>query len=217
MENEAISVLLAHTDPLMCQALGNLLTAQHYPVYFCHTEADILPLLCQHQLSVAFLGHNIAQNGNTLALAACLKAQFPAVRFVLFTQTPSFEEAIAAMCAEIDGYLFYDDGLTAIYDCIDAVVCGTPYFSPSIKQLLDDNPDPAGPTLSPQEAKVIALVEQNRSNKEIAELLHISLFTVQDHRRNIRRKLGIKGGKNILLEYLKLPPPPPPNKTLIIK
>lgn len=208
MENVEISVLLAKTDPLMCQMLGNLLTAKHHSVHFCHTEAEIVPLLHQYQVIVAFMGHNIAQNGNTLALAACLKAQFPAVRFVLFTQTPSFEEALAALVAEIDGYLFYNDGLTAIYDCIDAVVRGTPYFSPSIKQLLDDEPDPMGPTLSPQEARVMALVKQKRCNKEIAELLHISLFTVQDHRRNVRRKLGIKGGKNILLEYLKLTPPP---------
>jgi two-component system, NarL family, nitrate/nitrite response regulator NarL len=206
MENTAISVLLAKTDPLMSQMLGDLLIVQHHQVYLCHTEADILPLLHQHQPNVAFLGHDIAQNGNTLALATCLKAQFPTVRFVLFTKIASFEEAIAAMCAEIDGYLFYDDGLTAIYDCIDAVLCGTPYFSPSIKHLLDDEPDPTEPILTPQEAKVMALVEQKRSNKDIAEQLHISLFTVQDHRRNVRSKLGIKGGKNILLQYLKLTP-----------
>ena len=144
MENVEISVLLAKTDPLMCQMLGNLLTAKHHSVHFCHTEAEIVPLLHQYQVIVAFMGHNIAQNGNTLALAACLKAQFPAVRFVLSTQTPSLEEALAALVAEIDGYLFYNDGLTAIYDCIDAVVLARLTFRLLSNNCSTTNPTPWG-------------------------------------------------------------------------
>ena len=207
MENIEISVLLAKTDSLLCQLLTNSLAANHYPVRSCHTEAEIVPLLQQHPPTVAFVGHDIAQNGNALALAARLKAQFPAVRFVLFTKTVSFDEALAALIAEIDGYIFYDDGLKAIFECIDWVVRGAPYFSPSAQKLLDEQPDDPTFTISPQEAKVLALVAQKRTNKEIAQQLNISVLTVQDHRRSVRRKLGLKGGKNILMEYLKSTPP----------
>lgn len=208
MENLEISVLLAKTDPLMCQMLVDLLNNRHYQVYYCHSENEILPILQQHAPTVVFVGHDIAQDGNSLALAVHLKAQFLALRFVLFTKIISFEDALAALVAEIDGYLFYNDGLTAIYDCIDSVARGTPYFSPSAQKVLsEEEPAPTAPALSVQEAKVMALVKQKHSNREMAELLCISPLTVQDHRRNVRRKLGIKGGKNILLQYLKLTPP----------
>ena len=82
-----------------------------------------------------------------------------------------------------------------------------PYFSPSAQKLLDEQPDDPTFTISPQEAKVLALVAQKRTNKEIAQQLNISVLTVQDHRRSVRRKLGLKGGKNILMEYLKSTPP----------
>ncbi|MBU0943378.1 MAG: response regulator [Proteobacteria bacterium] len=49
------------------------------------------------------------------------------------------------------------------------------------------------PRLSPRECEIADLVRQAMSNKEIAQLLHISLSTVEYHRNNLRDKLGIKG------------------------
>jgi len=56
--------------------------------------------------------------------------------------------------------------------------------------------------LTPAEINVANLVKQGKTNKEIAELLHIATRTAAFHRERIRQKLGIKNKKTNLKSYL---------------
>lgn len=61
--------------------------------------------------------------------------------------------------------------------------------SPSV----EDTYVPVGPEiLTPREAAVLELLQENRSNAEIANALHVGIETVRTHRRNIYRKLGVR-------------------------
>ena len=60
--------------------------------------------------------------------------------------------------------------------------------------------------LSPREMEVCQLIQLGRSGKEIAGLLNMSFETVQTHRKNIRRKLGLRGRKASLFNYLRQKP-----------
>ncbi|QJB56644.1 PAS and helix-turn-helix domain-containing protein [Pseudodesulfovibrio sp. zrk46] len=60
--------------------------------------------------------------------------------------------------------------------------------------------------LSPREMEVCQLIQLGRSGKEIAELLNMSFETVQTHRKNIRKKLGLRGRKASLFTYLRQKP-----------
>jgi DNA-binding CsgD family transcriptional regulator len=53
------------------------------------------------------------------------------------------------------------------------------------------------PNLSPTEIQVANLVKQGRRSKEIAELMNLSPRTIESHRDNIRKKIGIKTRKNL--------------------
>ena len=57
--------------------------------------------------------------------------------------------------------------------------------------------------LSPREVEIAMRVRDGFSTKEIGEQLHVSQLTVERHRHNIRRKLGIAGDKVNLITYLK--------------
>ncbi|TAH16642.1 MAG: DNA-binding response regulator [Runella slithyformis] len=208
MEKQKNTVLIAKTDKLIAETFANLLQANGYQTWLCHTEQEIAPLLQLHQPAVAFIGRNISLSGN-VALVAALKSTYPCVQFVLFTQSVSLDDAAEALSMGIDGYLLYEDSLNDLLDCLECVLRGSPYLSPSIKRrlLAQAAEVEAEPHLiSKRETEILDLIAQNRTNKEIADMLCISINTVQDHRKNIRRKLGMKGGKTILAKYLQSTP-----------
>jgi len=63
---------------------------------------------------------------------------------------------------------------------------------------------PALESLSPKQLEVVTLIRENKTSKEIAHILGISVNSVFFHRKNIRRKLGIDGKGINLVSYLQL-------------
>jgi two-component system NarL family response regulator len=85
---------------------------------------------------------------------------------------------------------------TELLHAIRAVVGGQSYFSPDIaaglvSEVLDSTADAKSRRLAPREREVLRLVAEGKRSNEIAEMLHISPATVEVHRRNIMRKLGM--------------------------
>ena len=60
--------------------------------------------------------------------------------------------------------------------------------------------------LSPREMEVCRFIQLGRSGKEIAEMLNLSFETIQAHRKNIRRKLDLRGERTSLFAYLRRKP-----------
>ena len=69
--------------------------------------------------------------------------------------------------------------------------------APFLRQIISDYPH-----LTAKELQVLTLVREGKTNKEITKLMHISLNTVEIHRYNLRRKLGLKNKKMNLRSYL---------------
>jgi DNA-binding NarL/FixJ family response regulator len=61
--------------------------------------------------------------------------------------------------------------------------------------------------LSPREMEVCQLIQLGRTGAEIAGLLNLSFETIQTHRKNIRKKLGLRGTRTSLHAYLRQKPP----------
>jgi DNA-binding NarL/FixJ family response regulator len=61
---------------------------------------------------------------------------------------------------------------------------------------------PVNARLSPRELQIINYIKQNKTSKEIADLLDLSLRTVESYRENVRKKLGIKREKKNLKKFV---------------
>jgi DNA-binding NarL/FixJ family response regulator len=103
----------------------------------------------------------------------------------------------------VKGYLLKDFAMDELEKCLSEVKKGNTYFSKHLSHLLtikhtkDANPLLAQLTFA--EKKILELVVQQKSTKDIAALLFISEKTVETHRGHIIKKLNIPPGKNALL------------------
>jgi len=114
-----------------------------------------------------------------------------------------------AMDIGVMGYVSKDSIENEIFAAIDSISHGKPYVSPSLSHLLLKRNDRSREgtekklglaDLSPAERKVLNLVAENKTTKEIAEILFISERTVESHRSSICAKLDLHG-QNALLHY----------------
>ena len=74
---------------------------------------------------------------------------------------------------------------------VDAVMAGQRYLCTGAQGSLEPYQDPAREQLTNREQTILLQLAQGRSNREVAAALDISVRTVETHRKNIKRKLGI--------------------------
>jgi len=120
----------------------------------------------------------------------------------------------AAMDAGVRGYVLKDSAMEEIAAAVRVVADGQRYLSAALTtRLLDKQRDSergkaaaaaaasaSAPQLTPSERRILRLIADGLSSKEIGSELSIHYRTVENHRTNICRKLGIEG-TNALLRY----------------
>jgi len=112
-----------------------------------------------------------------------------------------------AMDIGVKGYVLKENTVAEIVRCVQVVSEGKHYLSPEISDflirrntnLLSPASDSKGlNSLSKTERKILKMVSSLKTNQTIAEDLHVSIRTVQNHRKNICQKLGLKGAHALL-------------------
>jgi DNA-binding NarL/FixJ family response regulator len=121
---------------------------------------------------------------------------------VLFLTSYSDDDAVlAAVFGGASGYLLKEIGGKSLIHAVEAVASGHSILDPavmrrvinsmkSIVEVADKDKD-KGNILSPQERRVMALVAEGKTNKEIATALHLSDKTVKNYLSNIFQKLQV--------------------------
>jgi DNA-binding NarL/FixJ family response regulator len=100
------------------------------------------------------------------------------------------------------GYVLKDSAITDILTAIRTVMSGHPYISPAMTEYLLRPRSRSGKkdidALTPAEIRVLRLIGQYKTTKEIAEILFISPRTVESHRSTITQKLGLRGSHSLM-------------------
>lgn len=139
--------------------------------------------------------------------AACeIKKNHPWVEILFLSMHKKQEYLHLAVKAGAKGYLLKEDTGSELIQAIQTIRSGSTYLSTLIlKELPHDsigifrgnyryNEDP----LTDRERQILKLVAEGRTSKEIAELLFISVHTVHNHRKNIKRKLNVKKNADLV-------------------
>ncbi len=110
----------------------------------------------------------------------------------------------AALKAGARGFVPKQAGLTEMEFAIDAIVQGGTYLSPSVTNRLmsadaaQQESASAVALLSQREREIMTYIANGRRNREIGAMLHISTRTVDTHRSNILKKLGVKSNAELV-------------------
>jgi DNA-binding NarL/FixJ family response regulator len=140
--------------------------------------------------------------------AQSIAQKLPAVRIVMLSMHSDEAYVLRALKAGARGYLLKASPEADVIAAIRAVASGNAYFSPSITKLLveeyvvearrrgvEDSYD----LLSTREKEILHLLASGKTNREIAELLFISVATVETHRNNIFQKLHLHNLAELIL------------------
>jgi DNA-binding NarL/FixJ family response regulator len=156
-----------------------------------------LSLIAEHQPDVVLM--DIKMTGlNGLEATARIMRDFPGVRVVILSMYANEEYVIQALRAGASGYLLKDAGTAELEVAVRAAARGETYLSPAIsRRMIQDYLEVVGgeggalEQLTPRQREVLQLVAEGHSVKEIAQILHVSVKTVETHRAQLMERLDI--------------------------
>jgi two-component system response regulator NreC len=137
-----------------------------------------------------------------------LVAKHPKTRVIMLSMHSDEAYVLRALKAGARGYLVKESAEADLMTAIRTVHSGKAFFSPSvsallvedyIRQMRDRGVEDSYELLSPREREILQLIAEGQSNKEVANLLGISVSTVETHRGNILQKLNLHSVPELIL------------------
>jgi DNA-binding NarL/FixJ family response regulator len=126
-----------------------------------------------------------------------IRAHLPDCQVLILSMHDDERYVFDALKAGASGYVLKREVDQALLSAIRAVDRGEAFLTNAIERSLlrewmsDDSAGPEEP-LSPREQEVLKLIAEAHTNKEIASILHLAEKTVESHRANLLRKLGMR-------------------------
>ena len=131
---------------------------------------------------------------NGVEAARQIRKASPSTEILILTMHESDDLVQQVVEAGARGYILKDDADRILLDALQALSEHKPYFSIRVSDAADFA-DPSDLTkssrsrLTPREREILQLLAEGKSNKEVANLLNISVNTAEAHRANIMLKL----------------------------
>ena len=205
-----ITLILADDHPLFRKGLRDVID-ENKRLSIVDEASDgerAFELIERHKPRLAVLDIDMPRKSGLEVAAQIVKHKL-ATDVIVLTMHDDAEHFEKAMEAGVMGYVLKDSAAGDIAHCIDAVLAGKNYVSPTLSQHLMKKHEKGRhgidaklglSTLTPTERKILKLISLSKSSKSIADEMYISAKTVSAHRANICAKLDIHG-TNALLKF----------------
>lgn len=139
---------------------------------------------------VILMDLNMPDIGGLTATEIVLERR-PATRVVILSMHDNAEYISSALSHGAMGYLLKDVPTDEIKQAIDAVMQGDTYLCTGAQGAIAPKNNDTREALTEREQTILLQVASGKSNKQVGLALDISVRTVETHRKNIKRKLGI--------------------------
>ena len=204
-----IRILLADDHIVIRKGLRLLLESQ--PGFQVIAEAsdgrETVAMAEAHQPDVVVL--DVAMPTlNGIEAARQISAKLPQTAIVFLSMHSDEGYVLKALKCGARAYLLKDSAEYDLINAIRAVNEGKAFFSPAISKMLmeeymrqmqDREIEDSYELLTTREREVLQLLAEGKTNKEVASILNLSLYTVETHRGNILQKLNLHSGAELIL------------------
>jgi DNA-binding NarL/FixJ family response regulator len=145
---------------------------------------------------------------NGIEAARQISTKLPHTAVVFLSMHSDESYVLKALKSGARGYLLKDSAEQDLINAVIAVSEGKAFFSPAISRMLmedylrqmqDRKVEDSYELLTTREREVLQLLAEGRSNKELATVLNLSLYTVETHRANILQKLNLHNQAELVL------------------
>lgn len=145
---------------------------------------------------------------NGIEAARQIHLKYPATSIVVLSMHSDESYVLRALKAGARAYLLKDSADADLINAIRAVTEGKAFFSPAIsrvlvedyvRQLQQKGVEDSYELLTSREREVLQLLGEGKSNKEVANLLNLSPYTVETHRSNLMEKLNLHNVPDLIL------------------
>ena len=190
MKNTRIMIVDDH--PMVAQGINSILEGyRDLTVVACLKNGeDAVSQIEICKPDVVLMDLNMPGMGGLAATEMILEIN-PSIRILILSMHDSPEYISTALNHGASGYVLKDVKTDEIKKAIDAAMIGRQYLCTGTKAALKNQVTISETVLTSREQMVLLEVAQGKSNKDVAQLLEISVRTVETHRKNIKRKLGI--------------------------
>jgi len=200
--NTSLNIIIADDHPLIVQGLKAVIkeNSPHQVVATAANGRELLQLLHSHKCQVIILDINMPLLTGPEA-AKEIKLNFPKIKILCISM--QHDAALIRKLEQlgVDGFLPKNISPHHCLEAIAAITQGQTFFQYAKPNPLQITMEDGTTPLTNREREIIQLVKEGHTTKAIAEQLSKSTHTIDTHRKNICRKLGIKEA-NALLKYL---------------
>ena len=188
-DTKQIKVLAVDDHPLLRQGIAALIADERDMIVVAEAAngREAIQQFRAHRPDVTLMDLQMPEMNGIDAMLA-IRGEFPEARIIVLTTYAGDVQARRALQAGARAYLLKNSLHKELLDTIRAVHAGRKNLSPEVSFELAEHA--AEETLSPLEVRVLRLIAEGNSNKEIARVLSVTEDSVKGHVRNILSKLG---------------------------
>ncbi len=189
---DLIKVVIVDDHPMVAEGIQSILESYDDITVLAALSngRDVVDQVDTLAPDVILMDLNMPELGGLTATEMVLE-RCPATRVLILSMHDSPEYISTALNHGAMGYILKDVPTDEIRTAIDHVMRGERYLCTGAKGSLAPTEGVNRESLTSREQTILLQLAQGKSNKEVAAVLDISVRTVETHRKNIKRKLGI--------------------------
>ncbi|MCB1320383.1 MAG: response regulator transcription factor [Leptospiraceae bacterium] len=202
--SENYRIVLCDDHSVVREGLRNMIESEGglKVVAECSNGVELLEYLRAEGADLVILDLSMPRFSG-LELLDVLKPEFKNLKVLVLTMHKDRDYFQKAMNAGVDGYILKDDAFDDLMGAISSIRFGEKAYSADLQDRLDESApespeDPSLDILTRREAQILRMIASGKMNRDIGEVLGISVRTVEFHRANLMEKLRFRNATELV-------------------